>query len=263
MTWTNNAGKAGSATFCFDRQVVAVTGAAHGIGRAIASHFVQAGARVLLLDQDAQAVEAAASALAAAGGRASAEVVDVTDAEALLALAERTAEQEGRLDVLVNSAGVLLRGALDDDDALRKWRQTMDVNLGGTFHAIHAFAPLVRACRGNIVNISSIHSLVAVKNSAAYTAAKGGIKQLTQALALELGPDGVRVNAVAPGSTDTDMNSAMRRDPQVLAAFVQRIPLGRTAQVDDIAHAVLFLASDLASYISGVTLPVDGGYCAN
>ena len=120
MTWTSNSSKVGSATFCFDRQVVAVTGAAHGIGRAIASRFVQAGARVLLLDQDAQAVEAAASALAAAGGRASAEVVDVTDAEALLALAQRTADREGRLDVLVNSAGVLLRGALDDDDALRK-----------------------------------------------------------------------------------------------------------------------------------------------
>lgn len=255
--------KAGSGTFSFDQQMVVVTGAAHGIGYAIAARFAQAGARVLLLDNDAQAVEAAAAALSGASERVSAEVVDVTDAPGLHALAQRTAEREGRVDVLVNSAGVLLRGALDDDDALHKWRQTMDVNLGGTFQVIHALAPLVRVCQGNIVNIASIHSLVAVKNSAAYTAAKGGIKQLTQALALELGPQGVRVNAVAPGSTDTEMNSAMRSNPQALAAFVQRIPLGRTAQVDDIAHAVLFLASDLASYISGVTLPVDGGYCAN
>ena len=138
----------------------------------------------------------------------------------------------------------------------------MGVNLDGCFHAAHAFAAQLRERRGCIVNIASIHSFVAVRNSAAYTASKGGVKQLTQALALELGAHGVRVNAVAPGITATEMTAGLRSNPEALAAFLSRVPLQCTVQPDDVACAVEFLASPGAACITGVTLPVDGGYCA-
>jgi len=136
------------------------------------------------------------------------------------------------------------------------------VNLDGCFFAARAFAPQLRQTQGCIVNVASIHALVAVRNSAAYTASKGGVKQLTQALALEFGEAGVRVNAVAPGLTETDMTLDTHQDPQALAAFLRRVPLNRSTKVDDVADAVQFLASGMAACITGVLLPVDGGYCA-
>ena len=244
------------------RRTVVVSGAAQGIGLAIARRFARAGAHVAMADIDEARLHEAAQALRADGALVSAMAVDVSDAAAMQALAARVQRDIGPCDVLVSNAGVLLRGDLDHPDALLQWRRTLSVNLDGCFHAAHAFVPQLRGTRGCIVNVASIHAFVAVRNSAAYTASKGGVKQLTQALALELGSDGVRVNAVAPGSTDTEMTAATRNDPQAMASFLARVPLNRTVHPDDVAHAVHFLASAEAACITGVTLPVDGGYCA-
>jgi NAD(P)-dependent dehydrogenase (short-subunit alcohol dehydrogenase family) len=244
-----------------DRSVV-VTGAAQGIGLAIARHFALGGARVSMIDIDAARLHGAVGALRAQGLSVEAFVADVADAESLHRAAADVADAAGACDVLASNAGVLLRGAVDDDDGPERWRRTMGVNLDGYFHAVRAFLPQLRRTRGCVVAVASIHAFVAVRNSAAYTASKGGVKQLTQALALELGPEGIRVNAVAPGLTATDMTHDTRSDPRALAAFLARVPLERTVRPEDVAHAVAFLASEGAACITGVTLPVDGGYCA-
>lgn len=246
----------------FQGKTVAITGAAQGIGLAIAHRFASAGAQVAMIDVEAQRLCESAAAVRSHGPAILEIVADVSDNAAMHGVAAEVAARLAPCDVLISNAGVLLRGELLAGDAFQNWRRTLSVNLDGCFNSAAAFATQLKATRGCIVNVASIHALVAVRNSAAYTASKGGVKQLTQALALELGVDGVRVNAVAPGITDTEMTAGMRADPVALEAFLARVPLHRTTHPDDVANAVHFLASSEAACITGVTLPVDGGYCA-
>lgn len=239
-----------------------VSGAASGIGRATALSFARDGAALALLDIDGEGLAETAAQAQALGADVQAFQGDVTDPALLEAVARQLATRPGNCDVLVNNAGVLLRGRLGDENALEVWRRTLDVNLTAAFALTRALVPLLAASRGCIVNVASIHAQVAVPNSAAYTASKGGLKQLTQALALELAPQGIRVNAVAPGSIVTPMTAATRADPAAQARFLERVPLRRSGDPEEVVHAIRFLASDLASYITGATLPVDGGYLA-
>ncbi len=224
-----------------------VTGAASGIGLAIALAYAREGARVVRADKTANAGEALSFAL------------DVTDASACEALAAQVGRDIGQIDILVNSAGILVREGIDSPRAHAIVRDVMEVNLHGTFNVIHAFLPQLRATCGCIINIASGAALRAQAGCAGYSASKGAVKMLTHTMAADLGKDGIRVNAIAPGVIETPMTDATRNDPARLGRFLAGIPLGRIGQADEIAGPAVFLASSLASYVNGVTLLVDGG----
>lgn len=236
----------------FVGQRAVVTGAASGIGRAVARRLAREGASVVGLDRDADGLRAALADVAGA----QAVVVDVASAEAVRALAR--AEP---VDVLVNAAGVLLRHGLLEHP-LDAWERTLDVNLRAPARLSREFAraALARGAGGAIVNVCSIESFVALPGHAAYTASKGALAMLTRAFALELAPHGIRVNGVAPGVTETAMNAAVRADPGRAAQLAAAIPLGRFASAEEQAAGVCFLASNDASYVTGAVLPVDGGW---
>lgn len=239
-----------------------VTGAASGIGRAIAVAYGRAGARVILTDREARACEEGAAEIAQAGGRAHACMLDVTDSDAAVRLAAWVQQEHGDLDVLVNSAGVIIREGVDSPGAHVNIRRTMDVNLFGTFNTIHAWLPALRRSRGCIINIASGSAFVASPGALGYSASKGAVKMLTQAMAADLGKDGIRVNALAPGVIATPMTEYTQNDAERMARFLARIPADRLGTPEELAGPAIFLASDMASYVNGVTLPVDGGRLA-
>jgi NAD(P)-dependent dehydrogenase (short-subunit alcohol dehydrogenase family) len=239
-----------------------ITGAASGIGASAVRALAGAGARVVLVDRDGTACEANAEALRRTGAQAWGAALDVTDLSAVRALADRVQVEQGDAAILINNAGVLVRRGIDDPEAEAIVRQVMDVNLHGAFAMVRAFLPALRRTRGCIVNVASGAAFSAQANCAGYSASKAALHMMTQTLAVDLGADGVRVNAVAPGVIETPMTAATRSDPSRLAGFLKRTPAGRLGQPEEVAAAILFLVSPMASYVNGTTLPVDGGFLA-
>ncbi|WP_433996626.1 SDR family NAD(P)-dependent oxidoreductase [Bradyrhizobium liaoningense] len=244
-----------------DRLIV-VTGAGQGIGRAIALGVAAAGARVVLTDLRQDRAESAAREIRDGGTEAAAYSLDVTDAEACRDVAKRVDEEIGPADVIVNNAGIIIREPIDSPRAHENWRQVFDVNVNGTFNVVHAFIPALRKTHGAIINVASVAAFGGMNGALGYSPSKGAVRLFTQALARDLAPDGIRVNAVAPGIIATEMSEITRDNPARLSGLMARTPMKRVGQPDEIAGPVIFLASAMASYVNGVILPVDGGYLA-
>ena len=239
-----------------------ITGAAGGLGEAIARGMVAQGARVLLLDVDQERVNACAKAIRDEGGDAQAKVLDVGDLGACERLATEVHAQHGALDILVNNAGISGRAEFGTEASPMLWDKIMRVNLQGVFNVTHAFVPALKESKGNIVNLSSIVAFGCGISSAGYVAAKGAVRSLTQVLARDLAPYGIRTNAVAPGLMVTEMTAPQRDHPGGTDWYLSRVPMKRHGEADEIVGPVVFLASPMASYVNGAIVPVDGGYLA-
>ena len=244
-------------------KVALVTGAGGGIGGAGAEALGREGAAVLCTDVDAAAAEATAGRIRAAGGRATALGLDVRDRAAVDAAVAAAVREFGRIDILVECAGISHRLNFLDLDA-ETWDRIIAVNLTGMFHLGQAAArQMVRqGGGGSIINVTSQLAEVARPERAAYVASKGGGRSLTHAMAVDLAAHNIRVNAIAPGPTFTGLTRASYTDPEARRATEALIPLGRLGQPDDLVGAVLFLASDESRWVTGSTVTVDGGYLA-
>jgi NAD(P)-dependent dehydrogenase (short-subunit alcohol dehydrogenase family) len=242
-------------------KVALVAGGGGGIGGAGAEGLAREGAVVLCADIDIAAAEATATRIRAAGGRASATALDVRERGAVDAAVAEAAREFGRLDVLVECAGVSHGSSFLDLDP-SEWDRVIAVNLTGMFHLGQSAArQMVRQkSGGSIINVTSQLAEVARPERAAYVASKGGTRSLTQAMALELAPHGIRVNAIAPGPTLTGLTRASYTDPERRRSTIAQIPLGRLGDPEDLVGAILFLASDESRWVTGSTVTVDGGY---
>jgi NAD(P)-dependent dehydrogenase (short-subunit alcohol dehydrogenase family) len=247
-------------------KVAVVTGGGGGIGRAVSETFAAHGAKVVVAEIDADRAAEAVEAISAAGGDALAQHVDVRQRDEVASLAEATLAEYGRVDVLVNNVGhYLFRAApfLDTDE--EHWDSLYAVNLRHVFLCTKAFAPYIveRGDGGSIVNVSTVEAFRGIPMMAVYSAFKAGVTQFTKSLALELGNDGVRVNAIAPDLTETIQVPYERWVPDEQRHLIPRwVPIGRFGTPDDIAGVALFLASDLSAFVTGTTVHADGGSLA-
>ncbi|HEY7291633.1 MAG TPA: glucose 1-dehydrogenase [Vicinamibacterales bacterium] len=246
----------------FSGKAVIVTGATSGIGRAAAIEFGRAGAAVTLVGRDGAELQAVADAVRSGGGDARTVLADVTAADAPERIVSATVGAFGGLDVLVNAAGVIASGALEATSD-ETWDTMMAVNARAPFRLMRTAAPHLAARKGSVVNVSSVNGLRSFPGVLAYCVSKAAVDQLTRCAALEMAPLGVRVNAVNPGVTVTNLHRRSGMDETQYAAFLERSktthPLGRPGQPGDVAGLILFLASDRSSWMTGETIPVDGG----
>jgi NAD(P)-dependent dehydrogenase (short-subunit alcohol dehydrogenase family) len=251
--------------FRFEGAVAVVTGGGSGIGKATASLLAQAGAKVVIVDRDQSACESAASAIVAQGGSAFAATADITDETAVEKLFADTVKREGHVDVVVNNAGIAIRKAAVDL-SVQDWDRVVAVNMTGIFLCARAAARhMITAKRGGaIVNTASIMGLSGggLYPNISYQATKGAVVNMTRALAVEWAPHNIRVNAVAPTYVRTAFIAPILEQPDLVEKIKAMTPLKRLAESEEVAAAILFLASPAAAMITGHTLPVDGGFLA-
>lgn len=246
----------------FAQKAVIVTGASSGIGRSAALAFARERAGVVLVGRSEPALAEVGHSISEARGRAVVCAADITDTESPDHIVKAATDAFGGIDILVNAAGVIATGTMENttDDA---WDAMMDINLRAPFRLMRAAASHLKARKGAIVNVSSVNGLRSFAGVLAYCVSKAGMDQLTRCAALEMAPLGVRVNAVNPGVTITNLHRRGGMNDAQYAAFLDRVkdthPLGRPGQADEVASLILFLASDKASWMTGETIPIDGG----
>jgi NAD(P)-dependent dehydrogenase (short-subunit alcohol dehydrogenase family) len=244
-------------------RVALVTGAGQGIGLACAEALGEAGAKVIIADRDPKAAATASDSLKAKGYQAEIVVMDVTNSARVSEVADQLVAQHGKIDVLVNNAGIARSETPAEKVTDEHWLNVIDVNLNGTFWCCRAFGRhMLTAKSGSIVNIGSMSGFIVNKpqEQSYYNASKAAVHHLTKSLAAEWGARGVRVNAVAPTYIATPLNAFVKNSPKMYDAWIGGTPMGRMGEVEEIASVVLFLASDAASLMTGSVVLVDGGY---
>lgn len=241
-------------------QVIAITGAAGGLGSGMAKTLAMSGATVWLLDLEFEKCKALEKKLTSQGGTAYSAKLDVTSEAEWETVVERIISQSGRLDVLVNNAGINIRKPIEEM-VMSEWMKMMQVNTGSVFLGCKYAIPVMRRQGGGaIINTSSICGLIGHKYTPeAYTATKGAITMMTKSVASRYGKDGIRCNSIHPGTVDTPLVAVLMQDPVRRKERLDEVPMGRLATIEDVANAVLYLASKEALFINGVSLPIDGG----
>ncbi|MEQ5871098.1 SDR family oxidoreductase [Sagittula sp. NFXS13] len=242
----------------FENKTVIVTGASSGIGAATAKRFGREGANVVLVSRSEDKLKRVASDIS----NAKVVAADVGNKEDAKQVIDEAQSAFGSVDVLVNNAGVVTTGTIDEVDE-DGWDTVINTDLTGVFHMTKAAWPALKASKGNVVNTSSVSGTGGDWGMFAYNAAKGGVTNMTRALALDAATSGVRVNAVNPSLTRSELTDGMFDNDDLMKKFTDRIPLGRAAEPEDIADVIAFLASDDARFVNGVNLPVDGGLSAS
>lgn len=247
--------------FRLDDRVAILTGGNRGLGKEMAKALAEAGADVALTSRDAGRAQAAAEAIAEATGRTvRGYACDVSDPEQVSSLVERVVAEFGGLHILVNNAGINIRGPIDEL-TLAQFRQVQETNVTGVWLMCRAAAPHLKAqSYGRVINIGSTLSIVTMPDRTPYASSKGAVLQMTRTLALEWAPYRITVNAMLPGPFATEMNRSLVDDPEAYRSFISRIPLGRWGELDEIGGLAVFLASDAASFVTGAGITIDGGW---
>ena len=243
-------------------RVAVITGASKGLGKAMALALADAGARVAVVSRNQDQLNAVADEIRAKGGEAHAFEADVAKEASVAALEQAVLSQMGKVQILINNAGVNVRKSITDF-TLDEWNYVIGTNMTAAFLMCRSFVPHMKGSGyGRILNLTSTMSHVSLPGRAAYSGSKAGLLGMTRSIALELAPEGITVNGISPGPFATDMNTAITENPEVNAAFIANVPLGRWGKVEDVGKLAVYLCSDEASFMTGTDILIDGGWCA-
>lgn len=245
-----------------DGKIALITGASRGLGKAMALALAKEGAAVAVIARDRELLEKTAEEIRGAGGRAEVFVAEITSEDHVRRLETDVAQSLGRIHILINNAGINIRKNLTDF-TLEEWRRVLDTNLTSTFLMCRAFVPHMKGNGyGRVINMASTMAHVSIAARTAYSASKTAILGLTRALALELAPESITVNAISPGPFATEMNTPLIQNAELNAQFIAKIPVGRWGRVEEVGQLALYLCSPEAAFITGTDILIDGGWCA-
>jgi len=243
-------------------RIALVTGASKGLGKAMSIALSEAGAKLALVSRDVAKLEETAAEIRQRGGHADVFRADVADEKSVLALEQEVASRLGKVQILINNAGVNVRKSITDF-TLDEWNFVLGTNLTSVFLMCRSFVPHMKGTGyGRILNMTSIMSHISLPGRAAYSSSKAGLLGMTKAVALELAPEGISVNGISPGPFATEMNAVLMQNPEINQQFLSKIPVAQWGKVEDIGKLAVYLCGDEASFITGTDILIDGGWCA-
>jgi NAD(P)-dependent dehydrogenase (short-subunit alcohol dehydrogenase family) len=243
-------------------RIALVTGASKGLGKAMSIALSEAGAKLALVSRDVEKLEETAAEIKQRGGQAEVFRADVADEKSVIALEQEVAGRLGKVQILINNAGVNVRKSITDF-TLDEWNFVLGTNLTAVFLMCRSFVPHMKGTGyGRILNMTSIMSHISLPGRAAYSSSKAGLLGMTKAIALELAPEGITVNGISPGPFATEMNAVLMQNPEINQQFLSKIPVGQWGKVEDIGKLAVYLCGDEASFITGTDILIDGGWCA-